>query len=77
MVAISDNRNDYVTVVCVHCGDMYTMFYNREDMVDWLSGSLPIQDAMPYLTANERELLLSGTCGHCFDEMFSMLDNDE
>jgi hypothetical protein len=54
-----------------------TIFYNREDMVDWLSGSLPIQDAMPYLTIGERELLISGTCNDCFDILFPSLDNDE
>lgn len=77
MVAITNNRNDHATIACVHCGNLYTMFYNREDMVDWLSGSLPIQNALPYLSDSERELLLSGTCGSCFDSMFSSIDNDE
>lgn len=77
MVAISDNRNDIADVRCLHCGRYFTIFYNRQDMVDWLSGSLVIQDAMPYLTPGERELFLSGTCNDCFDAMFSMLDNDE
>jgi hypothetical protein len=45
-------------------------------MVDWLSGSLPIQDAMPYLTDGERELFLSYTCNDCFNNLFG-LDNDE
>jgi ribosomal protein S27E len=77
MVAISDNRNDIADVRCLHCGRYFTIFYNREDMVNWLSGSLAIQDAMDYLTAGERELFLSGTCNDCFDSMFSMLDNNE
>jgi len=77
MVAISDNRNDIADVRCLTCGRYFSIFYNREDMVDWLSGSLAIQDAMPYLTPGERELFLSGTCNDCFDSMFSMLDNNE
>ncbi len=28
-----------------------------------------IQDVMPYLSADDRELLISGVCGKCFDEM--------
>jgi hypothetical protein len=35
----------------------------------WQSGDY-IQDALPMLSADERELLISGICGHCFDTMF-------
>lgn len=77
MVAISNNRNDIADIRCVHCGRYFTIFYNREHMVDWLSGSLSIQDAMPYMTAGERELFISGTCSECFDFLFPALDNDE
>jgi|SanBayMetagenome_1026888.scaffolds.fasta_scaffold09717_3 L-lysine 2,3-aminomutase len=63
---------------CKHCGRQFYLTFNKSDMYDWLSGSLPIQSALPYLSANERELLLSGTCGECFDKMFPPdLDNDE
>lgn len=63
---------------CKKCGREFVVMFNNDDMIDWLSGSLPIQSALPYLSANERELLLSGICGQCFDEMFPPdLDNDE
>ena len=56
----------------------YSIIYNREDMVDWLSGKGFIQDSLPYLTMDERELLISRTCGNCFDKMFPPdLDIDE
>jgi hypothetical protein len=77
MVAISNNRTNIADVCCEMCGQYYTIFYNREDMISWLSGSLPIQEAMPYLTAGERELFISGTCSTCFDFLFPPLDNDE
>lgn len=77
MVAIANNRTGIADVRCVHCGMYFTIFYNIEDMSDWLSGSRPIQDAMPYLTAGERELFISGTCSTCFDFMFPPLDNAE
>lgn len=64
-------------IQCVHCGRFYVLSFNREDMADWLSGSLPIQDALSYLTAGERELLISGTCDDCFNVLFPDLDNDE
>ena len=74
MVAIAYNRDTFADVPCFNCGVEYVLHYNRQDMIDWLSGSLLIQDAMPYLTSGERELLLSNTCDSCFDNMFG-LDN--
>lgn len=76
MVAFVNNREDMADVRCIHCGMIYRIIYNREDMTKWLNGSLPIQDALPYLTAGERELLLSHTCDTCFTMMFSSLDNE-
>lgn len=77
MVALNTINEDYATVCCNMCSTTYVIFYNRESMVNWLSGSQPIQDALHYLSPNERELLLSGTCGTCFDSLFAALDNDE
>ena len=34
-----------------------------------ISGEL-IQDALPYLSASEREMLISGTCDDCWQKMF-------
>ena len=63
---------------CKYCGNHFVLMFNNDDMIDWLSGSLPIQSALPYLSANERELLLNGMCGDCFDRLLSPdLDNDE
>jgi len=77
MVAFA-NADSVVEIRCAICGTVYAIMYNREDMVDWLSGQGFIQDIMPYLSAAERELLISRTCGSCFDKMFpSPLDNEE
>lgn len=70
MVAAYCDRSDLIDVRCNMCGIAYTIIYNRADMVDWLSGSKFIQDAMPYLTPDERELLISYTCGNCFNNLF-------
>lgn len=64
-------------IQCRLCGTTYAIMYNREDMVDWLSGHGFIQDIMPYLSDAERELVLSRTCGECFDKLFPPLDNNE
>jgi hypothetical protein len=75
MVAFAD-RDSSSEVRCRHCGVAYSIMYNSQDMVDWLSGSGYIQDVLGYLSAGERELLISGTCDSCFTEMFG-IDNEE
>jgi hypothetical protein len=78
MVAVVDGRDGVCDVQCNKCGCRYSIIYNRQDMLDWLSGSGYIQDLMPYLSAAERELLISQTCGICFDKIFPpSIDSDE
>jgi len=56
-------------VDCRRCHNSYTVTAKAIDISRWQGGAI-IQDVMPYLTDDERELLISGTCGSCFDEMF-------
>ena len=54
---------------CNRCKGQVEMQVQAEDYEAWENGEL-IQNAMPYLTPDEREVLISGTCGPCFDRMF-------
>lgn len=69
--------DSHVDIRCCMCGVVYTVMYNREDMIRWLAGEGFIQDLMDYLTDAERELLISKTCGSCFDKLFPPLDSEE
>ena len=62
--------DDTMQVECRTCKDTHILMVNIRDAKRWKEGEL-IQDAMPYLTPDERELLISGTCGKCFDKMFA------
>ena len=73
MIAFT-GRDDCVTATCRTCGEEHSMMACITDYADWQFGKY-IQDAMPYLSAGERELLISGTCGPCFDKMFG--DSEE
>ena len=55
--------------VCRHCQKDHKLMVNMEDVASWQAGEY-IQDAMPYLSAGERELLISGTCDDCWEKMF-------
>ena len=60
---------------CNTCGREVKMLVDSQDLVAWMEGEL-IQNAMPYLTPDERELLISGICGTCFDDMFPPENDD-
>jgi hypothetical protein len=67
--AMEQLTNGTVSANCRWCNGHYILAVCAEDVKRWRDGEL-IQNAMPYLSADERELLISGTCGTCFDKMF-------
>lgn len=64
-------NNHEVSVItrCPFCGHANEVEVNEIDYLDWQDGTLA-QDAFPYLSANEREMLISGICPTCWDGMF-------
>jgi len=54
---------------CRICGEVYTIPMTETEHELLMSG-VHIQDALPNHSADDRELLLSGICGKCFDELF-------
>ena len=64
-------NNHEITVItgCPFCGLIHEVEVNEMDYLDWQDGVL-VQDAFPYLSADEREMLISGICPDCWDEMF-------
>ena len=69
---MSDKKNFNAT--CARCGETTTITANASDVVAWQTGEL-IQDVLGYLSKEERELLISKTCGKCFDEIFPGLED--
>ena len=63
-------------VVCGHCKKEYNIMVDRNDMEAWLSGDKYIQDALSYLSAAERELLISQTCNNCWTQMYGIDDEE-
>lgn len=58
------------TTVCPFCHRTTYITVNLEDWEDWRDGEL-IQDAFPYLTADEREMLKTGICPDCWEKIFN------
>lgn len=64
------NLKEYIVVtVCPFCGHAHEVAVNEADFWDWQDGELA-QNAFPYLSADDREILISGICPKCWDEMF-------
>lgn len=71
------HEGEYCVVVsaeCDICHNKQTFFIPETEWLAWTGGAL-IQNAMPSLPMEDREVLISGNCGTCFDSMFS--DEDE
>lgn len=63
----NDGTQIELTITCVMCGveqDPFTVVYS--DWSNWLGGKL-IQEALSYLTDEQRELIKTGICGPCWD----------
>ena len=58
-----------IITTCPFCGHANEVEVNENDYWDWQDGKL-IQDAFPYLTADDREKLISGICPTCWDKTF-------
>ena len=60
----------YVSRECPICGKYHEVLVYEDDYEAWVNGDLLAQEAFPYLTASEREILISGICPVCWVHMF-------
>lgn len=58
---------------CRECGRTVHVSCTPEQYAKWQQGEL-IQRAMPNVSVDEREILISGYCGACFDEITKETD---
>ena len=66
-----------VNIQCRLCGETKQVVVDPLDMKKWKEEGAFIQDALPYLSPAYRELLISATCGECFDNMFGPREDDD
>lgn len=59
-----------IEVKCVSCNTPHTILVPTAGYKLWASGQAKIQDAMPQLSEDERELLMSNICPACWDKLF-------
>ena len=65
-----------LTTYCPFCGETNYVLVREEDYIAWQNGELA-QIAFPYLSTDEREMLISGICPACWDAMFGSDDEPD
>ena len=65
------NVNGFITIEseCPFCHDTNEIEVRMGDFFKWQEGELA-QNAFPYLSADEREMLISGVCPKCWAKTF-------
>lgn len=66
-----------IETVCPFCGHVNEVVVENSDFIDWQVNGKLAQDAFPYLTAEEREMLISGICKDCWYNAFHEEEEDE
>ena len=59
----------YLEATCPFCGHINNILVYEDDFLAWQNGTL-IQYAFPYLSPEDREMLISGICPTCWEKMF-------
>lgn len=67
---VSAVRDKSINVSCQMCNLEYNVLVSSENWKEWKSGEKYIQQAFDYLSANERELLLTATCDDCWQILY-------
>lgn len=63
-----EHKYVFTSVPCPMCSSQEEIAVGGEDLFWYNQGKL-MQEAFPYLTANQRERLMSGMCGKCYDNL--------
>jgi len=58
-----------MNITCKQCGAEYNIMVSPDDVLKWQAGHF-IQDVLSYLSAAERELMISQTCDNCWKSMW-------
>lgn len=70
LTAITDKPGKVtLTTTCPECKSKNEIEAVEDDVKAWLAG-MKLQYAMPYLSPDQREMLISGICPTCWNALF-------
>ena len=63
---------------CVVCGKRHDpVILDAEKYYRWKKAGECIQDVFPEMTKDQLEILISGTCPECWDELFGRCEDED
>ena len=65
-----------IQTTCPHCGKTTYLDVTFEGYLAYMMGD-PICECFPELSADDREMLISGVCPTCWDEMFPPEEDED
>lgn len=66
-----------VNGVCPRCMRSWTVVVDEANYQSFKEGDMLAQEAFPELSAAERELLITGFCDDCWNDIFPPEDEDD
>lgn len=66
-----------IKTTCPICKKVHYVEVNAVHFGLWVDENVPIQVAMPELSPEDREMLLSGICPECWDKMWSEEEDED
>ena len=60
--------------ICPECGQPHPVTVETNDLKDFREGRKQADEAFPYLTPGQRELLITGICDACWEHLFGEED---
>lgn len=69
MIEYCVGKNNHVGVHCTHCGKVVEVPITEEELLSW-DGHNHIQEQFPQVAPELREMLISGICPECWNEIF-------
>ena len=71
------SAKEKMTVGCRMCGNTETVEVCSDNLKAWQQRNMLAQEAFPDLPRETLEMMISGTCGTCWKEMFGTMDDEE
>ena len=69
--------NGNVGIECPRCHKTVELPLKEEELLAWNQNKTFVQNQFPKLTPGQREMLLSGLCEECWNEIFSDEDGED
>lgn len=61
--------NKVLIAICPFCGIKHSVEVDQRDWNKYKSGHYTVQECFPYLSPDQRELILTGICKECWGSM--------